>query len=339
MILRLILRRLIAALPVLLGVVIFTFFLMRMLPGDPAVYLASVPGMDAQDIANIRTSLGLDRPLPEQLLSYIGELARGELGNSIVTGQPVTADLARRLPASLELTFFALIITLATAIPLGILAALYENQPIDHLVRIISAFGGAVPTFVTGLMLVLVFYFILGVSPDPTGRMDVFVIAPPTVTGFLLIDSALDLNGEAFSSALSQLILPAVTMALFALAPIARITRASMIEVLGSEFIRTARALGLPSRQIIITYGLRNALIPVLTVLGLIVSILLGSNVIVEKVFAWPGIGLYALDGVLASDYAPVQGFILMMAITFVAINLLVDTVYALVDPRVRSNA
>ncbi len=337
MILRLILKRFIAALPVLIGVVVFTFILMRMLPGDPAVYLASVPGMGEEQIAAIRTSLGLDRPLPEQLFNYVIELARGDLGNSIVTGQPVTADLARRLPASLELTFVALIMTLVTAIPLGILAALYENSVIDSFVRVISAFGGAVPAFVTGLLLILVFYFYLGVSPDPTGRMDVFILPPPTITGFLLIDSAIDLNWEAFSSAFAQLLLPAVTMALFALAPIARITRASMIEVLGSEFIRTARALGLPRHTVVLTYALRNAMIPVLTMLGLIVSILLGSNVIVEKVFAWPGIGLYALDGVLASDYAPVQGFILVMAITFVSINLLIDTVHALVDPRVRS--
>lgn len=337
MILRVLARRVVAVIPVLLGIVVFTFVLMRILPGDPAVYLASTPGIGPEQIEKIRTSLGLDKSIPEQLIQYLFEILRGDLGKSIITGQPVSVEIARRLPASVELTAFALVLTLLTAVPLGIVAAVRQDSYIDQFVRVICAFGGAIPTFVTALILILVFYYLLGVSPDPTGRTDVFIPAPKPITGFLMVDSLVAGDLEAFRAAFNQLILPASTMAIFTLAPISRITRASMIEVLGSDFIRSANALGLSRWTIVVTYALRNALMPVLTLLGLIVSLLLGSNVIVEKVFAWPGIGMYALDGVLTSDYAPVQGSILVIAAIFVAINLLVDIAHLLIDPRVRS--
>lgn len=329
-------RRLLAVIPVIIGVIVFTFVLMRLLPGDPAAYLASTPGMGPEQIEKIRKDLGIDKSVPEQLWIYMTDLARGDLGKSIVTGRPVIDDIAQRLPASLELTIFALIATLIIAIPLGILGALWPNTILDHTVRVISALGGAIPAFVTGLLLVFVFFYLLGWAPEPVGRLDAFVSPPDTVTGFYLIDSAIAHDFEQFAGSFKQLLLPAGTMVLFALPPITRMTRASMLEVLSSDAIRTARAMGLPRRKILISYALRAAAIPIVTTVGIIVSFMLGANVLVEKVFAWPGIGSYALEGLLASDYSPVQGFVLLMSIIFVSVNFCVDLLYAAIDPRVR---
>jgi peptide/nickel transport system permease protein len=282
----------------------------------------------------VRQQMGLDRPLPEQLLRYLWDVGRGELGMSMTTGQPVRAELIERLPASLELTFSALFLALALALPLGILAALRPGSPVDHLVRFLCTLGVCVPTFVSGLLLVYVFYYLLAWAPDPTGRLDVFAASPPGITGFMLLDFALVRDWEGWRAAAAQLVLPAATMALFVLAPLARMTRASMLAVLGSEFIRTARSLGLSGRRVVLVYALRNALIPVLTISGIVFSTMLGANVLVEKVFSWPGVASYALDALLASDYAPVQGFVLLMAAIFVAVNLLVDLLYGVADPR-----
>ena len=195
------------------------------------------------------------------------------------------------------------------------------------------------PVFVTGLLLIYVFYYLLGWAPSPMGRIDMFVIPPLKITGLLLIDSALTGNGAAFLSAFAQIMLPASTMAIFALAPLARMTRGAMLGVLASDFIRTARAMGLPRRKVLITYAFRNAMLPVVTVLGMVFSYMLGANVLVEKVFAWPGIGRYALDALVSLDYAPVQGFVLVMAFLFVVLNCVIDILYALIDPRVRFEA
>ena len=193
--------------------------------------------------------------------------------------------------------------------------------------------------FFTGLLLVYFLYFRLGIAPAPLGRLDVFASAPPAVTGFYLIDSLLAGQWQTFKAALAQLALPAVTMGLFALAPIARMTRAAMLATLGSEFARTARSSGLSPWTVVVTYAFRNAMLPVITTLGMVFSFLLGANVLVEKVFAWPGIGSYAVEALIASDFAPVQGFVLTMAILYVALNLLIDILYGLIDPRVRIEA
>ena len=200
----------------------------------------------------------------------------------------------------------------------------------------VATAGVSLPVFFTGLLLVYVFYFQLGWSPAPLGRLDVFYTAPPHVTGFYLIDSLLAGEFETFRAALSQLILPGATLAIFSIAPIARMTRASMLSVLASEFVRTARASGLSTYTVIITYAFRNAMRPVVTTLGMVFSFLLGANVLVEKVFAWPGIGSFAVEALIASDFAPVQGFVLAMAIMYVVLNLLIDMLYGLIDPRVR---
>ncbi len=324
-----------SSLPALFGVLVFTFLLMRVLPGDPAVFFASGPSAGKEEIEMIRQQMGLDKPVPEQLVRYLGDIGSGNLGRSLTTGQPVLADLKSRLPASLELTFMALLIALLTAIPLGVAAALRQGSWIDHVVRFICALGVCVPTFVSGLLLIYAFYYLLGIAPDPTGRVDIFTSQPPLVTGFLLIDFAVAGDWEGWRAAASQLVLPAFTMALFVVAPLARITRAAMLASLGSDFVRTARSLGLPPRKVIVTYALRNALLPVLTIAGIVFSTMLGANVLVEKVFSWPGVASYALDALLASDYAPVQGFVLLMASIFVVVNLTVDVLYGIADPRV----
>ena len=334
----LIIKRVTMAIPSLIGVVIVTFLLTRMLPGDPAAYFAG-PAATPQAIQEVRAKLGLDKPLIQQFGSYIFDLAHGNLGSSLTTGQPVITELRTRLPASAELTLLGLLVSIAIALPLGILAATRPNSLLDHACRIISTAGVSLPVFFTGLILVYVFYYLLGWAPAPLGRLDVFYVTPPQVTGFYLIDSLIAGDPQTFVAALKQLILPAVTLGVFSLAPIARMTRASMLAVLSSDFIRTARASGLSTWTVVITYAFRNATLPVVTTLGMVFSFLLGANVMVEKVFAWPGIGSYAVEALLASDFAPVQGFVLTMAVMYVALNLMIDILYGLIDPRVRLEA
>jgi len=328
-------KRIATAIPSIIGVIIVTFLLTRVLPGDTAAYFAG-PAATQEAVEEVRKQLGLDRPLPEQFLNYIVALSRGDFGNSLTTGQPVLADIASRLPASAELTLLGLIVSMLIAVPLGIFAAVRQGSLIDHACRVTATAGVSLPVFFTGLLLVYVFYYILGWSPAPLGRLDIFYSAPTHVTGFYLIDSLIEGNFETFRASLSQLALPAITLGIFSLAPIARMTRASMLTVLASDFVRTARASGLSTRTVIVTYAFRNAMLPVVTTLGMVFSFLLGANVLVEKVFAWPGIGSYAVEALIASDFAPVQGFVLTMAILYVLLNLLIDMLYTVIDPRVR---
>ena len=336
--LKLVGRRLIVAVPGLVGVIVVTFLLNRALPGDPAAFFAG-PAATQQAIQEIRVKLGLDRSLPEQFVFYVRDLARGDLGRSLTTGQPVVADLVGRLPASLELTLCGLLLAVSVALPLGMLSATRPGSIFDHAARVMTTAGVSLPIFFTGLVLVYVFYYLLGWAPAPLGRLDAFTPPPAKISGFFLIDAALARDATTFLAAAGQLVLPAVTLGLFAMAPIARMTRAAMLGVLGSDFIRTARASGLAPATVLVTYAFRNAMLPVVTLLGMIFSFLLGANVLVEKVFAWPGIGSYALEALIASDYAPVQGFVLMMASIYVLLNLVIDIVYGLIDPRVRIEA
>jgi ABC-type dipeptide/oligopeptide/nickel transport system permease component len=336
--LSLVFKRLIVALPSLAGVVVVTFLLTRAMPGDPAAYFAG-PAATKEAIEEIRGKLGLDKPLPVQFARYVADLVRGDMGVALTTGQPVAAEIRARLPASAELTLLGLLVSLAIALPLGVLAATRPGSAIDHTCRVLSTAGVSLPVFFTGLILVYVFYYLLGLSPAPLGRLGVFFSPPDPVTGFYLIDSAIARDWEVFWASLKQLILPALTLAIFSMAPIARMTRASMLGVLASDFVRTARASGLSPFTVIITYGLRNALLPVVTTLGMVFSFLLGANVLVEKVFAWPGIGSYAVEALIASDFAPVQGFVFTMAVMYVALNLLIDILYGLIDPRMRLEA
>jgi peptide/nickel transport system permease protein len=335
-ILRYVARRLVGTLPLLIGVGVFTFVLVRILPGDPAAYYATGPLATQEEMAQVRQALGLDKPLHEQLVRYFRDIAAGDLGRSLVTGQQVGRDLVERLPASFELTFVAMLLALSLSIPLGIIAAIRSGSWIDHLVRFIGTLGVSMPAFVAGIVLIYVFYFHLGVAPEPIDRIDPFMLKPPVVTGLMLVDCLLARDMAAFASAVGRLMLPALTMAVIVIAPLMRMTRASMIAVLQSDFIRTARAAGMSWWTVYVRYALRNALLPVLTTIGLVLSYQLGANVVVEKVFAWPGVGSYALNSLLATDYAPVQGYVLLMASVYVVINTAIDIVYALIDPRVR---
>ncbi len=332
-------KRLLGTIPSLLGVIVVTFLLSHALPGDPAAYFAG-PAANAASIAEVRAKLGLDQPLPVQFLRYVGDLAHGDLGNSLTTGQAVTTDLLQRLPASLELTFYALVFAVALAIPMGVWAATKPDSLVDHLCRASVSVAAAFPTFFVGLLLVYIFYFLLDIAPEPVGRLnEILYTAPPHVTGAYTLDALIAGDFTTFLACLAQLVLPAISLGLFALAPIARITRASMLQALGSDFTRTARAGGLPRGKILITYAFRNALLPVSNVLGMVFSFLLGSNVLIEQVYGWQGIGAYAVTAVLASDYAAVQGFVLMMAVLYVLLNLLVDLLGTVIDPRVRIEA
>ncbi len=295
------------------AVIVITFALTRLLPGDTAAYFAG-PAATEEAIQEVRVKLGLDQPKLVQFVRYVGDLSRGDFGQSLTTGQPVIRDISSRLPASAELTLAGLIISILIAIPLGVLAAVKEGSAIDHFSRVIATAGVSLPVFFTGLLLAYFFYFVLGWAPAPLGRLDIIYSAPPHVTGFYLIDSLIARDMEVFWAAAKQLILPAATLAIFSLAPITRMTRASMLAVLSSDFVRTARASGLSTRKVILTYAFRNALLPVITTLGMVFSFLLGANVLVEKVFAWPGIGSYAVEALIASDFAPVQGFVLVMS-------------------------
>jgi ABC-type dipeptide/oligopeptide/nickel transport system permease component len=328
-------KRLFTVIPSLIGVIIVTFLLTRVLPGDTAAYFAG-PAASAQAIEEVRKQLGLDKSIPEQFVRYVTDLAHGDFGQSLTTGQSVISDITSRLPASAELTLAGLIVAMLIAVPLGILAAVKQGSWIDHTCRVIATAGVSLPVFFTGLLLAYVFYYQLGWAAEPIGRLSFLYSPPPTVTGFYLIDSLIARDFEVFRAALAQLVLPVATLAIFSLAPIARMTRASMLSVLASDFVRTARAGGLPSSTVIITYAFRNAMLPVVTTLGMVFSFLLGANVLVEKVFAWPGIGSYAVEALITSDFAPVQGFVLTMAVLYVLLNLLIDVLYGIIDPRIR---
>src|ERR1700730_3181110 len=285
--LRLIGRRLLSAAPGLAGVIVVTFLLTRALPGDPAAFFAG-PAATREAIEEIRRSLGLDKNLTVQFGLYVRDLTRGDLGKSLTTGQPVRSDLISRLPASLELTACGLLLAVSIALPLGGLAATRPGSWVDHLCRMLTTVGVSLPIFFTGLLLVYVFYFLLGWAPAPLGRLDAFASAPRSITGFFLLDALL--AGDvgvmgAILRPLGQPALPPITLGVFARAPIARRTRASMLGVLSSDFMRTARASGLDRRTVLVTYAFRNAMLPVVTTLGMVFSFLLGANVLVEKVF------------------------------------------------------
>ncbi|TWO70915.1 ABC transporter permease [Caenimonas sedimenti] len=330
-----VLKRLLGALPNLFGIVLITFLLTRALPGDPAAFFAG-PAGTKEAVEQVREKLGLNKSLPEQFVIYLKDLSRGDLGNALSTGQPVREEIITRLPASLELVLASLLFAVVVAIPLGIAAARHPNSWIDHACRLVTTAGVSLPTFFTGLLLTYLLYFVLGWAPSPIGRLDPYLTAPKTITGLYTLDSLLAGNIPLFIASAKQMILPVLTLGIFVLAPLARMTRASMIAVLSADFVRTARASGLSTTTVLVRYAFRNALLPVVTTMGMVFSFLLGMSVIVEKVFAWPGVGSFALEALVASDYAPVQGFVLTMALLYTLLNLAIDMLYVVIDPRVR---
>jgi ABC-type dipeptide/oligopeptide/nickel transport system permease component len=330
-----ILRRLVMGLPALFGVVVVSFALTRLLPGDPAVYFAgAAPTPEA--IADLRRTLLLDRPLPQQFAAYLGDLLHGNLGRSLVTGQPVLQDLSTRFPATLELTLTAIALALLIAVPLGVAGAMRKGSSIDHIARMVSTTALSLPSFFTGLLLVFVFYYLMGIAPAPLGRLAPMSFPPPERTGFMVLDAALAGDWAASRDAAAHLLLPALALAIAGVGPLTRVTRSAMLAVLSSDFIRAARAYDLPRWKLVYAYAFRNAMLPVLTTAGVVFSFLISANVVVEKVFSWPGIGSYALEALVASDYAAVQGFVLAVATLYVLINIAIDVLYGIVDVRVR---
>jgi len=334
------LRPLLSAIPVVLCAAILTFILVRLLPGDPAAHLLSGMAATPQGLATMRHQLGLDVSIPKQLLRYLLALAQGNWGVSFVTGEPVRAALLQRLPATLELTLCALVLTLLLAVPLGSAAALYPGRWPDRLCLLITSAGASLPSFFIGLGLIYVLYFRLGWVPEPIGRLNALTLPPVSHTGFLLIDTLWwrqDGDGPSWRDALAHLVLPAITLAIFGIAPLARATRSGLLTTLDSDPVRTARTLGLPSRTIFRAYALAPALPTLLTSIGMVASYMLGASVAVEKVFAWPGMGTYALDALANADYAPLQGFVLCIAIVFTLLNLSIDLLLLALDPRART--
>lgn len=328
------LRR-IALLPVVLvGLSVLVFVIGRLLPGDPAG-LAAGPDASREVVEALRQEFGLDRPVIVQYANYLLALLEGDWGRSILTRRPVAADIAVYLPATLELVIAAMLIAISLGIPAGIVSACYANRLPDYLTRAFSLGAVSIPPFFTGLLLQFAFAMMLFWAPLG-GRFPITELPPPFVTGFLTIDSLIAGDLSALATALAHLALPAATLSCLALATAARITRASFLEVLQQDYIMTERALGLSQAQIVLKYTLKNALSSTLTMLGLSFGWMLGGTVLVETVFDWPGLGLYATQAIVTQDFTPVMGVTLVIGIVFVLINLAVDLLYGLLNPKVR---
>ncbi len=327
-------RRIALLVPVMIGLSMLVFAIARLLPGDPA-RLAAGPNASAADIAAITQQFGLDRPLPVQYWRYASAMLQGDWGMSIYTRRPVLEDLAAFLPATLELVFAALLFAIVVGIPAGVLAAVSRDRWPDHALRMVSLAGMSVPRFFLALLLQLGFAMWLGWLPLG-GRFPLTETPPPTLTGFYTIDALLTGDLSGLLIALQYLALPAIAMSLSPLATIARLMRASMLEALQQDYVRTERAVGLPQRLIVFKYVLRNAVSATLTVIGLYVGWLLGGTVLVETMFDWPGIGLYATNAILSQDFMPVLGVVLVIGAIFILANLLVDLIYGLINPVVR---
>ena len=331
---RFILRRLFLLPPLLLGVSLLLFTLTHLVPADPAKLIAGEHAGPAE-LATVRKAFGLDRPLPEQYAIYLSGLARGDLGTSMRTNSAVLDDLRTYFPATLELTAAAMLTTVAIGVPLGMIGAVGRGGVPDILAQFASLSGLSFPIFVFGLLMQLTFSRWLGWLPL-AGRLAIGDSPPARITGLYTIDSMLTGNLAAFKTALIHLALPTLTLALASLAPTARMTRSTMLEILGQDYVRTAWAKGLAPIRLYLRHGLRNALIPIVTILGLQTSALLGGVFIVELIFAWPGLGLYSVQGIISLDYAAVMGTALLLTGLYVAVNLAVDVTYALLDPRIR---
>jgi len=326
-------RRGLTIVPVLLGVSILVFSFIHLIPGDPALTMLGERATP-EKVAEVRVRLGLDRPIWEQYLLYIGKAMRGDLGVSIIRGDPVAGDLMRRFPATVELAIAAIIVAIVLGIPIGVASAVWRNSLLDSIARLGALTGVSMPIFWLGL--VLAWFFGVQLRILPTGfRLSSGTAFVPW-TNFVILDALLQRDWATLGDALRHLILPALALATIPLAVIARMTRASMLEVLSREYIRTAEAKGLSRRAVILRHALRNALLPVLTVVGLQVGRLLAGAILTETIFSWPGIGLWVYESIEARDYAIVQGVSLFIAVIVVGVNLLTDVLYAAVDPRIK---
>lgn len=327
-------KRLLLLVLMLVGLLAITFTVSHVAPGDPAS-LAAGPDATKEMVETVRRQYGLDRPLHEQFIIYATGVLEGDFGRSVRTSRDVGADLLRYFPATFELVTFSILIACVLGIPLGMLAALFRNSWVDHATRILSVSGMALPMFWLGLMLQLVVALEWGLLPLG-GRLDLMTDPPTFVTGMYLIDSLLAGRWDVFGDAFAHLILPATALCFPALASIMRVNRAEMIEALNQDYITGARAIGVSEGRIVCIYALKNALIPTLAMVGLRYGWMLGGTVLVEAVFDWPGIGLYAVQSAVSSDFQPIMGVTLLIGLNFMLANLLVDILYVSIDPRLR---
>jgi len=332
--LRFVLTRLGLLVPTFIGMTLVAFFLIRLVPGDPIETLAGERGIDAARHAALLKEHGLDRPLAVQYTLYIGRVLHGDLGKSMITQAPVLSEFKSLFPATIELALCAILFALLLGIPAGIIAAVKRNSIFDHGVMGVSLTGYSMPIFWWGLLLILLFSVKLDLTPV-SGRLDVKYFVEP-VSGFLLIDSIMAGDKDAFRSALSHLILPAIVLGTVPLAVIARMTRSAMLEVLGEDYIRTARAKGLSQFRIVSLHALRNALIPVVTVIGLQVGVLFTGAILTETIFSWPGVGKWLIEAISRRDYPVLQGGVLLIGTMVMVVNLLVDLTYGIINPRIR---
>lgn len=320
----------------LFGLVCITFTVSNVAPSDPAA-LAAGPDATRDMVETIRREYGLDRPLHEQFLRYVTGLLQGDLGRSIVTTRPVAADLARYFPATLELVLLSMALGVLVGVPMGVVSAVLKNRAPDHATRFLAVSLVALPAFWFGILLQLLFSVQLEWLPT-SGRLEVATPPPPPITGMLLFDSAAAGQWDTFRDALAHAVLPALVLSFPCLASILRVNRAEMIEVLSSDYVTAARAHGVSPLRVVCVHALRNAMLPTLAIIGLRWGWMLGSTVLVETVFDWPGIGLYAVSSAIAGDFKPVIGVTLLIGLNFMIVNLIVDLLYGVLDPRLRSS-
>jgi dipeptide transport system permease protein len=332
--LRFVLTRLGLVIPTFLGIILLTFILIRLVPGDPVEVRVGERGISPERHAQLLHEMGLDRPLTVQFFDYVGGVLQGDLGTSVVTQRAVMDEFLTLFPATLELAIFALIFATCIGLPAGVLAAVKRGSVYDHVVMGTSLTGYSMPIFWWGLLLILFFSVDLGWTPVAKRLSDDYFV--DEVTGFMLIDTLLSDEKGSFLNALHHLILPTIVLGTVPLAVTARMTRSAMLEVLGEDYIRTARAKGLGVYRIVAVHALRNALVPVVTVIGLQVGTLMGGAILTESVFSWPGIGKWLVESIGRRDYPALQGGVLVIAALVMATNLVVDLMYGLLNPRIR---
>lgn len=320
------------------GIVVVVFFVVRVLPGDAAVLRAG-PYADAARLAEVRAQYGLDQPMAEQFLSYLAGVVRGDLGTSTVSSGSVTSELLIRLMASLELGLYAVLLSCLIGIPMGVLAASRQGRWVDRLTRVVVITGSSMALFWLGLLLIYFFYYRLGWFPAPIDRLPVGVSPPQHLTGLYTLDALLTGRPGLAWTAARSLMLPVLTLTVVLVAPVMKMVRQSMVETLRSDYVRTARAMGIPERKVLMHDGLRNAMLPVITAIGIVFGYMLGGNIIVETLFAWPGIGRYAYQAIQNNDLEALQGFVIFVGVMYVVLNVVIDVCYALIDPRIRMGA
>ncbi len=328
------LRRLIFILPVLFGAIFVAFLLTRIVPGDPINKVAG-PYTSLERKHEMKREAGLLDPFYVQFYHYVRQLAHGQMGTSYTTAQPVTKDLRQRFPATFELVFYGMFVAIVLAIPLGVLSAVRRGTWFDQSARVFAVLGVSAPIFWIGMILLQFFYTRWSIMPAPSGRLPIMMDPPKQITGLYSVDALLRGQWDVFWQAFKALVLPVTTIAIVSMAPIARMTRAMMIEALDSDYIRTSRSMGLPARVIIFHHALKNAIIPILTLIAGVFGYAIGGEVLVELIFTWPGLGLYSYNAIFNSDFPAIQGFIVLTTVIYIFIYLVVDLMTAVLDPRV----